>query len=206
MYPPYSQEISERDRVLFKKFGSDLPPPHHHMNNPPVSSMSKPPSNDQAWQDLHFPVQKGGGMEDGLGGVMLAFSDSTEGNMSGSSRKKAKPDTGIAPWLSDAGDFVVSPIIHSRSSTAGVVLTVCLTLYRSRWLHPPPRRRRAHRNSATPPPLLICPHLLTPNHRPKPPLEALSTSSPVHVQATPPLFYLRQSTTGRVRARTRVQR
>jgi hypothetical protein len=123
MYPPHPQKITERDRVLFKKFGSDLPPSQHQMNNPPVSPTSKPTPTDQSWQDLHFPVQNGGGMEDGLGGVMLAFSGSGEGSMTGSSRKKAKPDTGIAPWLSDAGDFGVSQTFCGCIDTAYTLLT-----------------------------------------------------------------------------------
>jgi hypothetical protein len=110
---------SERERVLLKKFGGDLPlPPSGRKSAGHASNELSSIGGDSSWPGV---VIGGGGPrpgeEDGSfnpGGVGLAHrsGDPSDGHQqagSGSSKKKENVDAGIAPWLAaDASDYRVS--------------------------------------------------------------------------------------------------
>ena len=114
--------LSERERVLLKKFGGDLPLPSRKQQQDDPQNSLNGINND--WPGVVLGGT-GGDLDGGVGGgVALAVNRSTDTANGGSSqggKKKEKVDAGIAPWLSadPGGDFGVSTIsylVESRRS------------------------------------------------------------------------------------------
>ncbi|KAL7415233.1 hypothetical protein BDY24DRAFT_382302 [Mrakia frigida] len=109
--------LSERERVLLKKFGGDLPLPSRQQEDStnPLSGIS----ND--WPGVVLGGTSGD-LDGGVGGgVALAVhrsSDTTNRGSSQGGKKKEKVDAGIAPWLSAdmGGDFGAPPAPISPTS------------------------------------------------------------------------------------------